>query len=123
VIVTPSALACMSPALAAELRAMVEEDQRIRRRPPEQEKKFVVLTSPEEPMEWNRVGARNTDRLKEIVERSAGLVTRWSERKPPSTHGCWPSTPITSLFSSVEYSLWWPRPESTAKPRRDSSPT
>jgi hypothetical protein len=59
----------MNSALAAELKAMVEEDQRIRRRPPDQEKKFAVLMAPEQTMEWNRVSSRNTDRLKEIVER------------------------------------------------------
>ncbi len=59
----------MNEALAAELKAMAQEDQRIRTPPPEQEKKFAVRMSPEQTMEWNRVDVRNTDRLREIVER------------------------------------------------------
>jgi hypothetical protein len=59
----------MNDALAAELKAMVEEDQRIRERSPEQETKFMVVMSPEQTMEWNGVTVANTDRLREIVER------------------------------------------------------
>jgi len=59
----------MNEALAAELKAMAQEDQRIRTPPPEQGKKFAVRMSPEQTMEWNRVDVRNTDRLREIVER------------------------------------------------------
>lgn len=59
----------MNDPLAAELKAMAEEDQRIRKRPPEQTNKFVVLMSPAQTMEWNCVDVTNTDRLREIVER------------------------------------------------------
>jgi len=59
----------MNDTLAAELSAMVEEDQRIRRPPPEQKNKFTVRMSPERSMEWNRVSAANTDRLREVIER------------------------------------------------------
>ncbi len=58
----------MDETLAAELKAMVAEDQRIRRPSPGQEKRFAVPLSPEETMEWRRVDVANTDRLREIVE-------------------------------------------------------
>ena len=48
---------------------MVEEDQRIRRPPPEQENKFTVRLSPEQSTDWNRVSAANTDRLRQVIER------------------------------------------------------
>jgi hypothetical protein len=59
----------MNEELAAELKAMVGEDQRIREHRPEQEEKFMVVMSPEQRMEWNRVDVANTDRLRAIVER------------------------------------------------------
>lgn len=57
----------MNEALAAELKAMVEEDQRIRTRPPEQQNKFAAPMSIEQRMEAHRVDVGNTDRLHEIV--------------------------------------------------------
>jgi hypothetical protein len=59
----------MNEALAAELKAMASEDQRIRQRAPRTRKKFRVLMSLEETMEWRRVDVANADRLREIVER------------------------------------------------------
>ncbi len=59
----------MDAALAAELKAMVVEDQRIRTRPAAEQKKFAVPMSVEESMQWRRVGTANTDRLCEIVDR------------------------------------------------------
>jgi len=47
---------------------MVEEDQRIRKSPPAQGKKFAVPMSVEQRMEWHRVDVANTDRLQEIVD-------------------------------------------------------
>jgi Family of unknown function (DUF6624) len=60
---------CMNTVLAAELKAMAEQDQRIRTRPAAEKRKFVHVMSPEETMEWNRVDTANTDRLREIVDR------------------------------------------------------
>jgi hypothetical protein len=62
-------LAAMNEALAAELKAMAAEDQRIRKPSPRQEKKFAFPMSPEETMAWNRVDVANTDRLRKFVER------------------------------------------------------
>jgi hypothetical protein len=59
----------MNEALAAELRAMAAEDQRIRALPPSQENKFVELLSVEQRMEWSRVDVANTDRLRDIIKR------------------------------------------------------
>jgi hypothetical protein len=59
----------MNPALVVELKAMVEDDRRICRPPPDHAKKFAVRMSPEQTMEWSRATTHNTDRLKEIVER------------------------------------------------------
>jgi len=112
----------MNEDLAAELKAMAQEDQRIRTPPPEQEKKFAVRMSPEQMMEWSRVDVRNTDRLREIVERYGWPAARWSGRKAPTTRGCWPSTPISSSIFSVERWFCWPLPSTRAKPLIASLP-
>ena len=59
----------MNPVLAAELKALAEEDQRVRKPQPGQENEFAIRISTAHMMEWSRVDTASTDRLREIVAR------------------------------------------------------
>lgn len=57
----------MDDELAAELARMAAEDQRIRRAPKGSARTFVRRLDPKTAMEYRRIDAENTDRLRQIL--------------------------------------------------------